>query len=736
MSLKIVNFSHTVLPNKCQILLSRGRTFTLPPIADYASLLFDVSSFARTLRFKHLYQNANSCNLELHNFIEYIKSKNDPPCSQNNKFETFLQSMEDSVLTALVKQHRENVFKVDKNLQFLKRFFKYKNLHLCYADKGGTLLVLNLDDYHAMVQTHLNDTTTYKKLSHKTDLNTNKKICDLITSNSTLFNKEELKYFLDFLPIQSKFYVLPKIHKSKMLNDLFKNTPLNYIELNGLPSDVTSRPIVSNINSPTSRVSHFLDKVLKPLLPLTTGYIKDTFDFLSRLPRTVSKDTTFVSLDVVNLYTIIPHDFGLEAIEYWLTTHSEIVRNIPTSLILDLLRIVLQHNTFSFKKELYLQLVGTAMGTKVAPCYAHLVMSYLEKDLFRRCQTLFGHEQTERIKSVYFRFLDDIFIVWDSQFGELDSFLDLVHALHYNFKFTVNKHVDKLSFLDVLVIRNGTQVDTDVFKKPTSSDQYLHFTSHHPSHTKRNIPYALASRLCRIVSNQNTLHLRLDELRIKLLNLQYPHLLIDDAINKSLRNIGNHQTKPALNEAIVPIVFTYSQDNTNFINNNVVRQLNTMNQSFNFFNNNQKIVKCYRQPTRLIPLLNCGDFHTFTCKRKLCKTCSILIVKKTFTFINNVRVIFNANMTCTTTDVVYVLFCSCNEFYVGETGNSLRQRITLHRQHVNHPEYSILKVSKHIQGCGGIFNVIPIFKIKNGTKLLRKKQEQFFIQLLRPGLNA
>ena len=86
--------------------------------------------------------------------------------------------------------------------------------------------------------------------------------------------------------------------------------------------------------------------------------------------------------------------------------------------------------------------------------------------------------------------------------------------------------------------------------------------------------------------------------------------------------------------------------------------------------------------------------------------------------------------------MIYVIFCTCGQFYVGETSIPLRQRITLHRQHINRPEYAILKVSKHITKCGGKFSVIPIFKAKDSTKSLRRKQEEYYINLLRPDLNA
>ena len=45
-------------------------------------------------------------------------------------------------------------------------------------------------------------------------------------------------------------------------------------------------------------------------------------------------------------------------------------------------------------------------------------------------------------------------------------------------------------------------------------------------------------------------------------------------------------------------------------------------------------------------------------------------------------------MTCESKDVIYVLpFAGCNEDYIGETSNTLRARVRVHKQHISLPEY-------------------------------------------------
>jgi hypothetical protein len=71
-----------------------------------------------------------------------------------------------------------------------------------------------------------------------------------------------------------------------------------------------------------------------------------------------------------------------------------------------------------------------------------------------------------------------------------------------------------MPFLDVLVSKNNTSLNTDMYMyyKPTDTHQYLHFGSYHPHHIKIGIPYNIAKRICTIVRDINTRDIRLEEL--------------------------------------------------------------------------------------------------------------------------------------------------------------------------------------------------------------------------------
>ena len=102
----------------------------------------------------------------------------------------------------------------------------------------------------------------------------------------------------------------------------------------------------------------------------------------------------------------------------------------------------------------------------------------------------------------------------------------------YTRKIYNRKKQNKPSVLDTLLIKENGQLQTDIYYKQTDSKQYLSYTSCHPKHTRNSIPYNLARKLKMIILENNTLLVRLEELKLFLLKQNYPPSLIEDSISK------------------------------------------------------------------------------------------------------------------------------------------------------------------------------------------------------------
>ena len=121
-----------------------------------------------------------------------------------------------------------------------------------------------------------------------------------------------------------------------------------------------------------------MEHFIKGLANKHPSYLQDTPDFLRTLEKRnegppLPPHAVLVTVDVSALYTNIPQEEGLECVREALCSKNE--TKVPTEFIVRLLEIVLKHNIFEFNKDLFIQIIGTAMGSRPAPSYANLFMA-------------------------------------------------------------------------------------------------------------------------------------------------------------------------------------------------------------------------------------------------------------------------------------------------------------------------------------------------------------------------
>ena len=454
-------------------------------------------------------------------------------------------------------------------------------------------------------------------------------------------------------------------------------------------------------------------------------------------------------MDVTNLYTNITCNLGFKALEYWINKHPEkIDSRFTKDFILEATEIVLKNNTFNFDSKHYAQIKGTAMGTKMAPTYATLTLGYLEEILYSKINEQFNSTTADNTKTTWKRFLDDCFIIWKDTNLPLEAFCTLLNDLDPDINFTMEESQHKISFLDILITHQGEKLSTDIFYKPTDTHQYLHFASCHPRHTKRSIPYNLARRICTIVSEESTRNERLNEMQNYLLNQGYPKSIIQDGIQKATimdrQQLINPPTFENTGLNALPLVTTHNPRNRNitpFVKhlNTVLKTDDTMSKALEKF----KFINSKRQAKNLRRILcnsrfrNTNTYSIQKCSDRRCGTCPYIKEGSIFKIGSRDFKVKN-NMSCDSKNLIYCIICGgCEEFYIGETGSTLRTRIRIHKQHINQPEYRKIKLSEHLDKCGnGHFSVIPIYKLYTNSVLGRREKEKHFIRLLRPTLNS
>ena len=154
----------------------------------------------------------------------------------------------------------------------------------------------------------------------------------------------------------------------------------------------------------------------------------------------------------------------------------------------------MKNNIFEHNTSFYKQLRGTAIGTKMAPPYAIIFMGDLEEKLLKDC---------DKKPLAWWRYIDDIFMLWQHGEKELEKFLEFLNCYHPTIKFTANYSRNDINFIDVSVRKKNNQLVTDLYKKPKDTPLYLHASSCHVYHSKKSIPYSQALRLNRICSENS-----------------------------------------------------------------------------------------------------------------------------------------------------------------------------------------------------------------------------------------
>ena len=124
-------------------------------------------------------------------------------------------------------------------------------------------------------------------------------------------------------------------------------------------------------------------------------------------------------------------------------------------------------------------------------------------------------------------------MIWTEGSDNLKIFIDYLNNIHPTIKFTSSHSYTNVPFLDVNVSLNNGNIYTDLYTKPTDKHQHLLFSSCHPLHTKKAIPFSLALRLRRICSTYETFKTRAAELTTYLLKRGYNRNFLTKQIQRA-----------------------------------------------------------------------------------------------------------------------------------------------------------------------------------------------------------
>ena len=139
--------------------------------------------------------------------------------------------------------------------------------------------------------------------------------------------------------------------------------------------------------------------------------------------------------------------------------------------------------------------------------------------------------------TLWLRFVDDTFIITKAEHSK--PLLQHINNQDPHIQFTVDEPSQQgtLPFLDTLVtIESNNTFTTSVYRKPTNTDQYLHWDSNHFITAKQSVYNTLAHRAKIVSSNQEALDKELLHIRRALQACQFPNWALNQLQHKFQRN--------------------------------------------------------------------------------------------------------------------------------------------------------------------------------------------------------
>eukprot|EP00057_Strongylocentrotus_purpuratus_P009741 XP_011664215.1 PREDICTED: uncharacterized protein LOC100893431 [Strongylocentrotus purpuratus] len=257
-------------------------------------------------------------------------------------------------------------------------------------------------------------------------------------------------------------------------------------------SDVLPKALYFQLRSSSAKIillQHCTSSrhILQPLVGQTQHHVTNSKHFIDILSKTkIQPSDTLVSFDVTSLFTNVPVDQACDIIKQRLISDPDLESRtkLTPDQIHDLLLTCLHSNSFKWRSNFYKQLQGAAMGSPLSPIIANIFMEHLEHQALK---------SADKSPSLWLRYVDDTFVIWPHSTPDLHHFLDHINNQHPSIKFTMEtEHDNSIPFLDVLITKTPSGFPShQVYRKPTHTDRYLNFRSHHHPSVHQSVSNSL-----------------------------------------------------------------------------------------------------------------------------------------------------------------------------------------------------------------------------------------------------
>jgi hypothetical protein len=124
-----------------------------------------------------------------------------------------------------------------------------------------------------------------------------------------------------------------------------------------------------------------------------------------------------------------------------------------TNQIIDLLDTILNQNYLSFLGQFYKPEKGVAMGSPISGTITEIFLQTIEKSIIK-------HLIDNRTLSFYTRYVDDIFLIYDSAATNPDNILQYINNIQLN----PTHQTNNINFLDLAISRKTNHLSINIYR--------------------------------------------------------------------------------------------------------------------------------------------------------------------------------------------------------------------------------------------------------------------------------
>ena len=769
----VVNLSSFDIPDQSYLYLAYGLGFVQSKACSKEDLSFDVNDFLRKLSWRAYFkenptpegQDQGPLQEDIHKDLR-IPSKAHPHY-KNTLFDEVRTKVKGWLGSFEATEPPKNLSpEAIRGKSLLNKMIKDNKIFVTKADKGGAILILDLDVVREKLEAEIYNTDKFEDLEEDADTHLTEVVEVVKTvvvemeaeGNITAQDRERITGLNNnlnmkhahILKAQSPYaYPLFKVHK--LSTDDIKEKKIPPIRL---------------VHASKSGPLYRLEKWVSPTLTKVSRsyckdeYLLDTDDLLSQVKdynRALEltqlnerQELLLFTLDVEALYPSIRKDLALQSLQEALM-EDPTVDEATQEAVNTFIQIIFGYSYVTFQGKCFRSKEGIQTGgccsRQLADCTLHRLIKLIKSGI-----------SLWVFIALWKRFIDDIFGLWrgtKAQFEEFVVELNLACA-QYGIKFGDYSVGTSVNFLDVTLSLNPAGlIDYKLYMKPTDSRLYLRTESFHPSHVFDSVALSQMLRIMNRNSTERGKARDLDKLEGDLERSGHTKAAL---LKTRERAVEKHNTPkvletPAENSIVCVVNYFYELEQLKSILRDVDKDIkHLVGEDVNV------MVAARRCPTIRDNVVKNRFFSKDTgtsrppfkaCKSSRCLTCPIYKSSGSV-MINSVVFNISNKFNCKTDNCIYLAVCKfCREkgcsdnAYVGQTTQPLHRRMNGHRAcfvlveaKLEKSALSLHAFQKHPEAFSlSNFEVTVLCQV---GPLALDRQESFFIEKFRTntrGLN-